>query len=33
MISFSRAIKDLYNRDFISEEVAQAQMDDPAVLI
>lgn len=33
MISFSRAIKDLYHRDFISEEVAQAQMDDPAVLI
>lgn len=33
MISFTRAIKDLYNHDFISEEVARAQMDDPAVLI
>jgi twitching motility protein PilT len=33
MISFGRAIKDLYHGDFISEEVAQAQMDDPAVLV
>jgi len=33
MISFSRAIKSLYHHDYISEEVAQAQMDDPAVLI
>jgi twitching motility protein PilT len=33
MISFSRAIKDLYQRDLISEKIAQAQMDDPAVLI
>jgi Tfp pilus assembly pilus retraction ATPase PilT len=33
MISFGRAIKDLYHRDLISEEVAQAQMDDPAILV
>ncbi|MFP4514791.1 MAG: type IV pilus twitching motility protein PilT [Parcubacteria group bacterium] len=33
MISFGRAIKDLYHRDLISEEVAQSQMDDPAVFI
>jgi twitching motility protein PilT len=33
MISFSRAIKDLYHRDLISEKIAQSQMDDPAVFI
>lgn len=33
MVSFSRAIKDLHQRDLISDEVAQAQMDDPAVLV
>jgi twitching motility protein PilT len=33
MVSFSRAIKELYHNDLISEEVAQAQMDDPAVFV
>ncbi|MCF7820339.1 MAG: PilT/PilU family type 4a pilus ATPase [Candidatus Pacebacteria bacterium] len=33
MVSFPRAIKDLYSQDLITEEVAQAQMEDPGVLV
>ncbi len=33
MVSFSRAIKDLYSQDLITEEVAQTQIEDPSMLV